>query len=99
MANREKLGGKASVALRGPLAPLRTSLRLTPGRAVRIYREAQGLTQAALAKLAGLTQATVSSIESGRATLGIERAKKIARALKLHPAAIAFPDWDMESAA
>jgi hypothetical protein len=30
------------------------------------------------------------------ATLGVERARRLARALKVHPAALLFPDWTDE---
>ena len=67
--------------------------RLTPGRAVRITREFAELTQSELARRAGLAQGTLSAIESGKATLGAERARRLARALGVHPAALLFPDW------
>jgi len=73
--------------------------KLTPGKALRIYRELQGLTQAELAKKSGLKQATVSSLEHDRIVMGIDRAKVLARALKVHPSVLAFADWDMEQEA
>lgn len=96
MEKKRKLGKKAAEALRGPLAPLKTARKLTPGGAIRIYRETQGLSQADLAEKSGLTQATISGLETDRLTLGIDRAKMLARALRVHPAAIAFPSWDVE---
>ena len=66
---------------------------LTPGQAVRVFRELQEMTQGELAAASGLTQPTISSIEGGRANLGIERAKRLAVALKVHPAVLAFSDW------
>lgn len=73
--------------------------KLTPGKALRIYRELQGLTQAELAKKSSLKQATVSSLEHDRIVMGIDRAKVLARALKVHPSVLAFADWDMEQEA
>ena len=78
------------------MAPLNSKVKLTPGKAIRIYREAQGLSQSELAEKAGLKQATVSGLENDRVTLGLDRAKAIARALKVHPSVLAFPDWDVE---
>ena len=69
---------------------------LTPGKALKIYRELQGLTQADLAKKSGLKQATVSSLEHDRIVMGIDRAKALAIALKVHPAVLAFADWASE---
>lgn len=66
---------------------------LTPGKSVRMLRELHGLTQGELAKLANMTQATISAIETEAKPIGIERAKRLATALKVHPAVIAFPNW------
>ena len=71
------------------------------GESVRILRELQGLSQNELAELAGIPQSTISAIENDRVSLGVERAKILARALKCHPAVLVFPGWDVhqESAA
>lgn len=74
--------------------PARTRVALTPGDAVRVARELQGMTQAELAEASGIPQPTLSSIENGRATLGAERAEKLARALNVHPAVLLWPNWD-----
>ncbi len=73
----------------------KTRATLTQGTALRILREKNELSQNALAELTGLTQSTISSIENDRISLGIERAKILARALNIHPAVIAFPDWEI----
>lgn len=75
--------------------PARTRVTLSPGDSVRIARELQEMTQAELAQASGLSQPTVSSIESGRVTLGADRAERIARALRVHPAVLLWPDWDV----
>jgi len=71
------------------------------GESVRIIRQLQELSQNDLAKLTGIPQSTLSSIENDRVALGVERAKVIARALRCHPAVLVFPGWDVgrESAA
>lgn len=94
-----KRGKSVKEALARGFVPSKTRRKLTPGRALRIYRELQGLSQAELAKRTGLKQATISGLENDRLTLGLERAKNIARALHVHPAALAFPDWEMDDAA
>jgi transcriptional regulator with XRE-family HTH domain len=76
--------------------PARVRVRLAPGDSVRIARELQEMTQAELAAACGIPQATISSIENGRATLGAERAEKLARALRVHPAVLLWPNWDVE---
>jgi transcriptional regulator with XRE-family HTH domain len=54
------------------------------------------MSQADLAAASGLSQPTISGIEAGRITLGAERAEKLARALKVHPAVLIWSDWDVE---
>ena len=61
---------------------------------MRIIRELQGFSQNRLAQLTGIPQATISAIENDRVSLGVERAKVLARALKCHPAVLVFPGWD-----
>jgi transcriptional regulator with XRE-family HTH domain len=77
----------------------RTRVALSPGDAVRVTRELQELTQAELARASGLSQPTVSGIESGRLRLGAERAEKLARALQVHPAVLLWPQWDAKQRA
>lgn len=80
--------------------PARRHAILTVGQSVRIAREFQEMTQAELAAKCGVAQTTLSGIEHDRVTLGVDRAKKIARALRVHPAVLLFPNWDEgESAA
>jgi transcriptional regulator with XRE-family HTH domain len=74
--------------------PARPRVLLSPGDSVRVTRELQEMTQAELAKASGLSQPTISSIEAGRVTLGAERAEKLARALKVHPAVLLWPHWE-----
>ena len=96
----KRLAGPAGASGRGAdrkglqaLKPAAPVAHLTPGKAVRITREFAALSQVALARKAGLAQGTLSAIETGKATLGVERAKRLARALGVHPAALLFPDW------
>lgn len=74
-------------------APARKYGDLTPGKAVKMLRELHEMTQAQLAKLSGVPQSAISAIEHGKESVGIERSKKLARVLKVHPATIAFADW------
>lgn len=74
----------------------RTRLPLTPDAAVRIAREMLGLSQNDLAKRCRIPQSTISGIETGKISIGVERAAKLARALHVHPAVLLFPDWDVE---
>lgn len=85
-------------SVQGNYVPARARVKLTPGDSVRIARELQEMTQAELAAASGISQPTISSIESGRATLGADRAEKLARALKVHPAVLLWPNWELEDA-
>lgn len=77
----------------------KTRVSLTPGMAVRIAREMLELSQNDLAKRCKIPQSSISGIESGRISLGVERAAKLARALHVHPAVLLFPDWKIEESA
>lgn len=82
----------------GSFAPAKTLVAVSPGRSLRIIRELQELSQNELAKLSGLPQSTISGMESGRINIGVERAKVLAKALRVHPAVIVFPGWETEKA-
>lgn len=97
--NKMAKGSKVTQALKQEFVVAKKYGKLTPGKALRIYRELQNLTQAELAKKSGLKQATISSLEHDRIVMGIDRAKTLARALKVHPSVLAFADWDMEQEA
>lgn len=71
-------------------------IEMTVGESVRIIRELQELSQNDLSALTGIPQSTISAVERDRVNLGVERAKVLARALKVHPAVLVFPSWDVE---
>ena len=75
--------------------PARKRIEVSVGESVRIIRELQGYSQNDLARLTGIPQATLSAIENDRIRLGVEQAKRLARALKCHPAVLVFPGWDV----
>ncbi len=77
------------------------TVSVSVGESVRLIRELQELSQNELAVLTGIPQSTLSAIENDRVNLGVERAKVIARALRVHPAVLVFPGWEVarESAA
>ena len=61
------------------------------GESVRILRELQEWSQNELADISGILQSTLSAIENDRVSLGVDRARTLARALKCHPAVLLFP--------
>jgi transcriptional regulator with XRE-family HTH domain len=74
----------------------RKRVDVSVGESVRIIRELQELSQNELADLTGIPQSTISAIERDRVNLGVGRAKVLARALRVHPAVLVFPSWDVE---
>lgn len=75
--------------------PAKKRITVSVGESVRILRELQELSQSQLARLTGISQATISAIENDRVRLGVERAKVLARALKCHPGVLVFPGWQL----
>lgn len=57
-------------------------------RALAQAREAKGLSQREVAKRAGLTQAQISKVETGRADLTVSSLSELARALDLEVALV-----------
>lgn len=70
---------------------------LSVGVAVRTVRELQELSQNELAEITGIPQSTISAIEHDRVKLGVDRAKVLARALRVHPSVLVFPGWDLDA--
>ena len=75
--------------------PAKRRIIVSVGESVRIVRELQELSQNQLSHLTGIPQATISAIENDRVQLGVERAKVLARALKVHPGVLVFPGWEL----
>ena len=73
------------------------NIDVSVGESVRIIRELQELSQNQLAGISGIPQSTISAIENDRVSLGVERAKVLARALCCHPAVLVFPGWVIDN--
>ena len=76
--------------------PARAHATLTVGAVLRLTREFAAITQVQLARASGVPQSTIAAVERDRIRLGVERAKRLAAALGIHPATLLFPDWDRE---
>jgi transcriptional regulator with XRE-family HTH domain len=72
---------------------------LSPAEALKQLRELQGLSQNDLAIMTGISQSNISALENGTRQLGRERALVLAKALRVHPAILLFPDYDVNEAA
>lgn len=79
--------------------PARVHANVTPGKALKIIRELQALSQNQLADISGIPQSSISAIENGTKQMGRERALVFARALHVHPAVLLFPDFDIAKVA
>jgi len=75
--------------------PAKKRIEVSVGESVRIVRELQELSQNQLSALTGIPQSTISAIENDRVKLGVERAKTLATALKVHPGVLVFPGWEL----
>jgi transcriptional regulator with XRE-family HTH domain len=72
----------------------RRHAKLSPGESAKMLRELHGLSQSELARRSGIPQPALSAFEHGTQELGLKRIKALALALRVHPAVIAFPDWE-----
>lgn len=90
------IGNKLKKSLSRDFVKAKSIVHLTIGESVKIARELNQLSQNDLSKLTKIPQSTISGIEKNRINLGAERAKTLARVLKVHPAVLLFPDWDTE---
>jgi len=77
----------------------RVNISITPGQMLKTLRELQGLSQLELSDMTGISQSNLSSLETDARQIGRERALVLAKALKVHPAVILFPDYDIAEAA
>lgn len=75
------------------------NIKMSPGEMLRVLRELQGFSQGELSELTGISQSNISAIETGGRQLGRERAIIFAKALRVHPAVILFPDFDIREVA
>ena len=69
--------------------------KITPGTALKMLRELQGLSQNDLAQLTNMNQSNISAIENGSRQMSRERAMTLAKALHVHPVVLLFPDFDI----
>ncbi|WP_295995619.1 helix-turn-helix transcriptional regulator [Rugamonas sp.] len=76
--------------------PAKKRINVSVGESVRTMRELQELSQAQLSERCGIAVAEIMAIETDSASLGIEHAKILARALHCHPAMLIFPGWELE---
>ena len=84
---------------KGDFAPSKDHRVVTPGEALAALRRLQELSQNDLAGMTGISQSNISNMESGRQQIGRDRALILAKALKVHPAVILFPNYEVDDEA
>lgn len=84
---------------RKDFVPARVNTSISPSEMLKTLRELQEMTQEQLAKASGIPQSNISALESGTRQIGRERALALAKALRVHPAVILFPDYDVDEVA
>lgn len=77
----------------------RVNTSISPGEMLKTLRELQEMTQEQLASASGIPQSNISALEGGARQMGRERALVLAKVLKVHPAVILFPDYDVDEVA
>lgn len=77
----------------------KVNLKITPGEMLKTLRELQEMTQKELADATGISQSNLSAMENNSSQIGRDRALVLAKVLKVHPAVILFPDFDIAQVA
>ena len=79
--------------------PAKVNCHITPGEMLQTLRELQEFTQKDLAAQTGISQSNISAMENNVSQIGRDRALALAKVLKVHPAVILFPDFDIAQVA
>ena len=74
-------------------------VHVTPAEALKMVRRLQQLSQNQLAEMTGISQSNICALENGSCQMGRERALSLAKALRVHPAVLLFPDFDVSEVA
>ena len=74
--------------------PAKRHTILTTGEVIRMLRELKGWTQRELADRCGISVTNLSLLERERVEIGKRRAERIAKAFRVHPAIIMFPEYE-----
>jgi len=77
----------------------RVNRKISPGEMLQTLRELQELTQKDLSDATGISQSNISAMENNVSQIGRDRALALAKVLKVHPAVILFPDFDIAQVA
>ncbi|MEX0774332.1 MAG: helix-turn-helix transcriptional regulator [Phycisphaeraceae bacterium] len=67
---------------------------LHTGEVIRMLRDLKGWTQVELARRSGIKASNLSALENEKVEIGKKRAEQLAKAFKVHPAIIMFPEYE-----
>ncbi len=76
--------------------PAKKRATLTTGEVIKMLRELKKWTQTDLAKHSGINPQNISLLENNKIDIGKKRAESLARAFKIHPSIIMFPEYEAE---
>ena len=82
---------------RKDFVPAKPHASLSTGEVIKLLRELKGWTQKELAKRSGISATNISMLENERVEIGKKRAEQLAKAFKLHPAIIMFPEYEADA--
>jgi transcriptional regulator with XRE-family HTH domain len=68
--------------------------KLSTGEVIRMLRDLKGWTQEELAAASGISATNISLLENGHVEIGKKRSEQLAKAFKVHPAIIMFPEYE-----
>jgi hypothetical protein len=89
MLVRMSINGRNNMSInKKDFVKARVHVSLTPGETLKMLRELQGL-----------RQSNISALESNARQFGRDRTIVFAKALRVHPAVLLFPDFDIAGAA
>jgi transcriptional regulator with XRE-family HTH domain len=74
--------------------PAKSRAKLSSGEVIRMLRELKGWTQEELAKRSGVTPTNLSALENDKIEIGKRRVEQLAKAFRVHPAIIMFPEYE-----
>ena len=74
--------------------PAISHAHLSTGEVIRMLRELKGWTQAELSRRCGMSPTNISLLENSRVEIGKRRVLQLAKAFRVHPAIIMFPEFE-----
>jgi transcriptional regulator with XRE-family HTH domain len=81
---------------RSEFSPAKKRATLTTGEVIRMLRELKGWTQEELGRRSGVNAKNISLLENDRVDIGKRRTEQLAKAFKVHPAIIMFPEHEAD---